>query len=78
MNHERITLGEEAELLLELAADVNPVLGRHLHKIDVLRRVRHELIQQTAAQTESGARYWVTILFLSHFFPTVPRTWTAN
>src|SRR5262249_18571684 len=52
---ERMPLGERAERLAELAADVDPVLRRDLEEVD--RRVRRFLqrLDQRAGQAEAGA-----------------------
>ena len=52
---ERVALGEEAQLLAKLAADMNPVLRRDFHEIDVGRRIGHELVGQRPAQSKAGA-----------------------
>ena len=54
MNDKWITFREEAQLLAEIAADVNPVFGCDLHEIDIGRGIGHEFVDQRATQAEAG------------------------
>ena len=44
MNQERVSLRKKAQLLAESAANMNPVLRRDFHEIDVGRRISHQLV----------------------------------
>ena len=55
MNQERIALGKVAQLFAHRAADVNPVLWRYFHEIDLARRNVLELAGQRPAQPKARA-----------------------
>ena len=59
MDQHRIPFGEKTQLLGKLATDMDPVLGRDFHEIDVLGRIGHELVRNRTAQAESGALHRV-------------------
>ena len=55
VDDEGIAFGEPAKFLAERAADVDPVLRRDFHEIDVGRRIRHQLVCDRPPQAEAGA-----------------------
>ncbi len=54
MDDERVALGKPPEFLAQFAADVDPVLGRDFHEVDLARRFGHQLVHQGATQAEAG------------------------
>ncbi len=51
VNKKRVALREEAKLICQLAADIDPVLGRDFHEVDIVGRVGYELVHKPTTQT---------------------------
>ena len=66
MNENRIAFREEAEFHTQLAAYVDPVLWRHFHEVDVVRRIRQQLVNEATPQAQAGACNGVLSLCFCH------------
>ena len=69
VDDERVTLGEPAQLLALCTADMNPVLWRDFHEVDLGRRIRHQLVEQRAPQAEARALHRVLRSLVAHHTP---------
>ena len=66
MYQEWVTLGKGAKFFAQRAANVNPVLGRDLHEVDLAVGYIFELVGNGSAQTEAGARDRVLWIQFAH------------